>query len=56
MWLSTLNIGAVVTEIPPKSPSLCVDRSPTRYALPAQELSGKVWTQRDILLRTSVVT
>ena len=39
MWLSTLEIGAAqlrsVTEIAPKSPLLCVNRSPIQYALRA---------------------
>ena len=37
MWLSTLEIGAEqfrsVTEIVPKAPFLCVNRSPIRYGL-----------------------
>ena len=48
-WLSTFEIGEAqfrsVTEIAPKSPFLCVYRSPIRYGLvPAQKLSGIVWT------------
>ena len=39
MWLSTLEIGAAqlrtVTEIAPKSPFLCVNRSPIRYGFRA---------------------
>ena len=48
-WLSTFEIGEAqfrsVTEIAPKSPFLCVYRSPIRYGLvPAQKLSGIVLT------------
>ena len=39
MWLSTLEIGSAqlrfVTEIAPKSPFLCVNRSAIRYGLRA---------------------
>ena len=39
MWLSTLEIGAeqfrYVTEIVPKAPLLCANRSPIRYGLRA---------------------
>ena len=49
IWFSTEEMGAVqilsVTEIAPKSPFLCVNRSPRRYGSCArQRVSGIVWT------------
>ena len=49
MWLSTLEIDAAqlrsATEIAPKPPFLCVNRSPNRYGFnAAKTLSGIIWT------------